>query len=928
MKTNAAVVVISLLLASMLSTTGCSSCDDDPSPTSMGADADAGAPDVSDSEPDTEGDAAVEDSSLDADVRADTDADVASRWLPVPALTGTPVDAVAVESAGTRVEVRLSPFGLRLVGPDGEARASTWEGPEAAYRGLALGVASGWTAQTYYEPTLTMGRPGGEDITWYSLDRVVSAVEHDGSYEVLVGAEVEGGEIGPWARLVVAATGSGVSVEVIRPEDPRIVYTSVVLEARPGEGYYGLGEQFDRLDSRGSIREMQIQFSNTSESATNEVHVGVSAYFSTEGYGLFAADRYPAAFDLGSTHEAGMRLTSLSPALPLHLVAVDSPMAFAGWYAAVAGYPARVPFWALAPQYWRNVNRDTAEVLDDAARARAMEVPASVVWIDRPWSSYYHNWRFNPSQFPDAAAMMDELRRLGYRVMLHHSPQLNPPGGSDLGEDEDASEGLYAEALAEGWLVRVEGGGPFQFPWGGGNGAHLDFSHPGAVARVQELLRRVTDLGVVGTKMDWDEYLQPNFGHVRLSLLFANGESNLTMRSWYSALYHKTIIEGFDAALGEPSFHVSRSGTPGDQVWNTCIWPGDLDRDFSEHVPDGEGMLNVGGMPAAMMANQSLGLSGYPCFASDIGGYRGGLSSEEVLARWLAFGTFNGVMQLGGGGGSHMPWTADTTYSLAALEIARRYFRLRMELLPYTYTWMDAAHTSGRPLVRSLYTEFPDDATTRLHERDFMFGPDLLVAPVYEAGAVTRSVYLPAGSWLDLWSGAVEVGPAVVERAAPLDVIPVYVRAGAIIPLADPTIDTVFPTDAADIMSYDDVRTMRVQVWPVAARASLALYNGVTVGVVPREAAFDVEVALGAPLAGHDPRWAFAPEAVTVMLQAQGTPFADGASGVEVVRGAETTSVAAAEDCATGECWWWDAAQSRVMVRLTRSGRVQVVPAL
>jgi hypothetical protein len=362
-------------------------------------------------------------------------------------------------------------------------------------------------------------------------------------------------------------------------------------------------------------------------------------------------------------------------------------------------------------------------------------------------------------------------------------------------------------------------------------------------------------------------------------------------------------------------------------VWNTCIWPGDLDSDFSEHTrPEAPGGLNVGGLPAAIVANQTLGMSGYPCFASDIGGFRGGQPDEELLVRWTQFGVFNAVMQAGGGGGTHMPWTADSEYSSAASEIMARYYRLRMDLVPYIFEHLSRSHETGRPLVRSLWFEFPTDREARRHERDFMFGPDLLVAPVYVDGADTRSVYCPAGTWLDIWTGELVEGPAEVQRPAALDTIPVFLRQGAIVPLLPTGIDTLLPATAEGVSSFDDATDFRLWIYPGAPRSE-SFYNGVSVSVTTPVDGGGVtaSVVLGSPQTGRDPRFAKLPQTVTLIFEVAGSDLADGPGALRLEReGVQTELLEGGPDCV--DCYVFDAARHQLSVMLDGGGEVTAEP--
>jgi len=561
------------------------------------------------------------------------------------------------------------------------------------------------------------------------------------------------------------------------------------------------------------------------------------------------------------------------------------------------------------------------------------------MWIDRPWQSYYQNYLFNPLQFPDPEGMFAELAELGYRPLLHHTPQVNVPGTSAIEGGEDASERLYPTYVNNGWVVTYASGSPVIMPWGGGLGAFVDFTNPDAVAAVRSLLPRVTRFGVVGTKMDWDEYLQPNLGPLHIPMHFANGETNLTMKSWYSALYHKAIYEGLNELLGEPSFILIRHASPRNQQWGTCVWPGDLDSDFTEHTrgpSERQTEWNVGGLPAAIVASQSLALSGFPCFGSDIGGYRESPPSAEVLLRWMGFGVFNPFMQLGGGARTQLPWSEDTIYPLPRegwpepltsiddmIDITRRFFQLRMDLFPYVHNELLQAERTGRPLVRPLWAMHPQDETARRFERDFYFGPYLLVAPVYVEGARERELYLPEGEWVDLWTGERRPGGRTIRVATPLDEIPVHIRDGAIVPLAAPGVISLMPASREGIVSYADRPLTRL--WVVPGRAgSLELFNGVTAESVTEPHRLAVTVAFGPPSAAVDERIRFGPEAVELRVETLGT-LLHGAAQVRLVR--HGVALDPGPLGPEGEGWTTEEAGRFVRVRVTSDVLVEIRPA-
>jgi hypothetical protein len=294
----------------------------------------------------------------------------------------------------------------------------------------------------------------------------------------------------------------------------------------------------------------------------------------------------------------------------------------------------------------------------------------------------------------------------------------------------------------------------------------------------------------------------------------------------------------------------------------------------------------------------------------------------------MALGVFNAVMQLGGGGGygdSHMPWSDGTIYSQSALDITRKFFRLRTDLFPYIHNELLAAEATGRPLVRPLWAMHPQDGQARAFERDFYFGPHMLVAPVYEEGASDRQLYLPEGEWVDLWTGERRAGSQVIVRAAPWDEIPVHLRDGAIVPLAAPDIISLLPdvAEAEGIVTYQERPLTRL--WIVPGRpGSLELFNGVSAESVTDASGVAVTVSIGAPSPGVDERIRFAPEAVELRVETRGTVL-DGSVQVRVVRGGVETDPGPLG--AEGEGWELQEEGRFVVVRITSGATLQIAPA-
>jgi alpha-D-xyloside xylohydrolase len=254
---------------------------------------------------------------------------------------------------------------------------------------------------------------------------------------------------------------------------------------------------------------------------------------------------------------------------------------------------------------------------------------------------------------------------------------------------------------------------------------------------------------------------------------------------------------------------LARSAWDGSQPY-CALFGGDQSSDFGPAT----------GFPSVIKAAQNAGLSGFPFYASDIGGYFG-TPTEKVFARWIAFGAFLPIMQLHGLG-NREPWK----YSTWILDLYRRYARIHMDLFPYIYTHALKASETGVPIVQAMAFAFPEESSIwhMDNELQYCFGEDLLVSPVYSGHSEVWNVRLPSGNWRDFWDGSLFAGGEVIQVKADIDYIPVFARAGAIIPLLDPSADTLLPvTDEPEIKVAGN--DLRMQIYP-GADGSFRMYDG------------------------------------------------------------------------------------------------------
>jgi alpha-D-xyloside xylohydrolase len=318
-------------------------------------------------------------------------------------------------------------------------------------------------------------------------------------------------------------------------------------------------------------------------------------------------------------------------------------------------------------------------------------------------------------------------------------------------------------------------------------GSCIDLTNPEAAAWWQDNIRRLAEMGVSGFNTDFGEQVPED-------AVFYDGRTGREMHNVYPRLYNELTFEAMQTE--QSGMLLARSGWHGSQKLS-AIWAGDQTSDFAYNS----------GLRTAIVAGLSAGLSGFPYWSSDIGGYFG-TPSDEVYMRWAQFGAFCPIMMIHGAG-RREPWT----FSEQTRDVYRRYARLHTDLFPYIYAYAHEASQTGIPIIRAMPLEFPDDpgAWGEPAEHQYCFGMELLVAPVYYGFARARMIYLPAGRWCDFWTGELLVGGQVIRYQADVETLPVLARAGAIIPRLDPSPDTLLPATRGGLRSMGD--DLRVDVY-------------------------------------------------------------------------------------------------------------------
>jgi len=534
---------------------------------------------------------------------------------------------------------------------------------------------------------------------------------------------------------------------------------------RQDEHFFGFGEKFTPLDKRGQriVTWTQDAFGSTSERS----HKNIPLLLSTRGYGLFLDTGARVTWDLGVTSCQSYTITAECESLTVYYIFGDTLSDLLYTYTEITGRAPLPPRWSFG--LWLSgagTYRDQAshEALIDGLEQH--DIPADVLHVDTWWLRWrlYCDFQWDRAAFPDVEGFIAKLKARGLRLTLWEHPYMSIE--SDL--FNFGSERGY-------FLTRPDTGQPYIIDYGlslaprpdgvirtatpetswNARVAIIDLTNEDAVRWFQELHRPILRMGADAFKTDFGE-------DIPRDAIFANGQTGATMHNLYPLLYNKAVYEVTEQEKGY-GLVWSRSGTAGSQRYPVC-WSGDPAADFDS-------------LACTIRGGLSIGMSGVPFWSSDIGGYRG-KPSPRLYVRWAQFGLFSSHSRMHGDS-PREPWH----YGTEALDIVRKYVKLRYTLLPYIYSAAVEATRTGVPVIRAMPLAFPDDPNCYDKDLQYMFGPSLLVAPIYDEGD-ERNVYLPAGEWINYWTGERYTGPLNLHVKAPLDTLPLFVRAGAAIPTA------------------------------------------------------------------------------------------------------------------------------------------------
>lgn len=577
----------------------------------------------------------------------------------------------------------------------------------------------------------------------------------------------------------------------ITPTEGGYNRASVALDCGASDHFAGLGAHTHDVDFRGQVVPVFVSEQGVGKRDDNQypqplwyiqgrrhtTHVAIPAMVSSRGSALALETHAYSEFDLCSTEEDRIRLESHEPVLNLHLFDGPTPLAAVDRLTRFTGRP-RVPApWAFAP--WNDAIFSSANVREFAEFLRAEQIPTSAIWSE-DWRGgadsgdlyrLHEDWRLDRDFYPDYEDMVRDLEALGIAHQVYFNTFLTQTGD------------VFAEADAGGYAIAAKTGGTFLFDGVDANFSPtglVDLTNPAAVTWMKSFLEGALDLGARGWMADFAEWM-PIEG-VKL----ASGEDPALVHNLYPVLWAQLNDEVVRARGLENEVSIyHRSAGLFSQGYTQILWAGDQRTDFQTDD----------GLPTVIPMGLGAGAVGFPYYAHDIAGYQSSTNptvTKELFFRWTELGALSPVMRTHHGTHARLNWNLRSDEESTAH--FKRYAELHIRLYPYLRGLALRARDEGRPLWLAMGLLYPEDETAWPILDQFFLGDALLVAPVVTAGATSRRVYVPAGRFAPWRSeGPAIEGPATAEVAAPLGEIPVFLRAGGIVPLTDAPAQTLLP---------------------------------------------------------------------------------------------------------------------------------------
>ncbi|KAE8144779.1 glycosyl hydrolases family 31-domain-containing protein [Aspergillus avenaceus] len=531
-------------------------------------------------------------------------------------------------------------------------------------------------------------------------------------------------------------------------------YMLAALDLGVGEKLYGLGERFGPLVKNGQTVDIWNEDGGTSSELA---YKNIPFYVSSKGYGVFVNHPGKVSFELQSERTTRVNISVPGEELEYFIIYGETLKEVISRYTALTGRPSLVPSWSynlwLTTSFTTNYDEQTVTGFLDGFRDR--DIPLGVFHFDSFWMKSYQwcDFEFDEELFPDAGGYLKRLRERDLKI----SVWINPYVGQ--------ASPLFQEGKKNGYFIKRTDGSVWQWDLWQAGMAVVDFTNPDACTWFSNHMQRLMDLGVDTFKTDFAERIPYK------NIQYHDGSDPARMHNYYTLLFNKVVYEAMISRYGKSnSLLFARSSCPGGQVY-PVHWGGDCESTYEA-------------MAESLRGGLSLMLSGYIFWASDIGGFEG-TPPPALYKRWVQFGLLSSHSRLHGSSSFRVPWI----YGEDCSDVLRDCVKRKILLTPYLLAEALAGYNEGTPVMRPMFLEFPEDLNTYPLDTQYMFGSNLLVAPVFtDEGTVT--FYVPhtpedsQGKWVSWFdhSKTYEPGQWYTETHG-FDTLPILIRPGSVTPI-------------------------------------------------------------------------------------------------------------------------------------------------
>lgn len=545
------------------------------------------------------------------------------------------------------------------------------------------------------------------------------------------------------------------------------------------EYVYGLGERFTPFVKNGQVVEMWNEDGGT---ASEIAYKNIPFYVTNKGYGILVDNEGDVAYEIASEKVERIQFSVEGEHLDYYVISGKTPMGTVEKYTDLTGKPALPPAWSfglwLTTSFTTNYDEATTSSFIQGMADR--QIPLHVFHFDCYWMDAYEwcNFEWDPATFPDPKGMLKRYHDRG----LHICVWINPYIGQ--------KSCLFKEGKENGYLVKKKDGSVWQTDLWQPGMALVDFTNPDAVAWYQGKLKTLLDMGVDCFKTDFGERIPVK------DIMYFDHSDPVKMHNYYTYLYNQAVFELLERERGTgEAVLFARSATVGGQQF-PAHWGGDCSASYVS-------------MAETLRGGLSLSLGGFGFWSHDISGFES-TAPADIYKRWCQFGLLSSHSRLHGSSSYRVPWLFDDE----ACEILKEFVNLKCCLMPYLYGQAVRSHTEGRPVLRPMVLDFPQDRACDTLDRQYMFGDSLLVAPIFKENGEVQ-YYLPEGTWYNLVTGAEVTGGKWQKETHNYHSLPLMVRPNSILPLGN--------NDQRPDYDYEDGVTLVVSAFDEGAEASVEI---------------------------------------------------------------------------------------------------------